>query len=318
MSCGYIETMTEHNSRLLGGNARTIVVFPANIGLFCKQPTHRELGRLPEVFERLWAVNDPLYAAFTESVPGRRACVERELAGDSALRSLFDSADAVRTPSDVAAITRRLDHSSADVETRLACKTIANTSLGNRGEPIALAKYAERTGARVRQPIHRFSRVCAVRPRRYILEIAGRIDGVVLHADKQEDAGVSEPCRVEHEHEWVGEACAEVIEVKTRTRNLFRDMSDNEKIQLAMYLEIFNADRGVLVEKFGDRIMTHHYVRDHAFYRHIIEGVCRFMDIFVKFLGSLEARQRYLALSDSSRCAAICEMIAGKRSRWLL
>lgn len=303
-------------SRQLGGNARTIVVYPANVGMLSKAPEKYERGRLPEVFERLWSTNDPLYAVLTSESPSRRAGVVRALADNERVRGIFERADLVETPSDVATICRDLDGCSVGLETRHACKTIANTRLGNAGENAALEMYATRSGLKLRQPIHRFSRICAIEPRRFIVEIAGRIDGIALVGDDP-DGSLAEPERVVRERDWFGKKILEVVEVKTRTQRLSKGMSDNERIQLAMYLEIFNADRGVLVEKFGDRLMCHHYCRNRKFYHQVIEGLCRFVRVFSLFLENFSARENYLKLGDAGRIHAICDMISGKKSKWL-
>jgi hypothetical protein len=116
---------------------------------------------------------------------------------------------------------------------------------------------------------------------------------------------------VADEQNWRGGCVKTVVEVKTRTRNLFGKIAQNERVQLEMYLQMLDAGRGVLVERLGEKMRTHHYVRDDGFYRDTMRALEQFANVFVDFLENHGARVRYTLLGESGRAAAVRELVSG-------
>jgi hypothetical protein len=311
------------NPRALGPRARTIVVFPASLALLSAPPSRQERERLPEAFERLWHQNDPNFERVAEHHPSRAEEVARAARRSPRAAAALARAAATESPRDIAALARALGTEPLSRGVRRACRTSANTSLGNRGELPTLERYAAMRGCVVRCPRHRFSMLASIDPARFVVEIRGRVDGVVL---AREGAGARPGGEVFPEEHvrppgapasavaaWMGANLDAVVEVKTRTRQLFGRPSRAELVQLNTYLTLLNARRGVLVERFGERVGTHEVFRDDALHARTMAGLRRFLVRFCEFLDDGAAQRRYLALPDRARARAVADLIVGER-----
>lgn len=308
----------DEQNRRLGAEVRTIVVYPGNMGTFTRRPTRKERERLAESFERLWHLNDPEYGEITRGCRSREESV-RTARRDPAVEEIHEEAQRARAPTDVAEVLRKLAGVEMPADAMRACRTAAYTSVGNAGESPALAHYAARYGVCVRQPRYRFAMICLVHTAQYVVEVRARVDGLVLVKDMPHPKG--DPVRpgalLRQERpadaaEWRGPNVATVVEAKTRTHGLFKGIARNERVQLEMYLQILQANRGVLVERFGAQMMVHQYVRSDDYYICVVSALRRFMDVFAGFLGSRPARRRYVQLHEAARAHAICDMIDGR------
>ena len=82
--------------------------------------------------------------------------------------------------------------------------------------------------------------VCTIEGTRY--DIVGRIDRIVSNED----------------------GTLTIVEIKNRTRGLFRNVRDYEDIQCQTYMEMLNIDRCKLIEQHNEDMMTHLIRRDKA------------------------------------------------------
>ena len=311
--------MADHeHPRLLGDRARTVVVYPGNLGSITHTPTPKEEARLPETFERLWHVNDPDFDAITRHCPSRGQQVMTAIRACPRAADIHAEAKTARAPRDVARVLGKLAQVALSPAARRECKTTAYTSVGNAGELPALNDYARMSGSVVRQPHHRFTMICLVDPRRYVVEVRGRVDGIVLARDEGGVPGVGPRERVDDPSLWQGAHIRTVVEAKTRTHMLYGKPSTNERVQLEMYLQILGTTRGVLVERLGGQnTIVHHYTRSDEFYAKLMGALARFMDVFVDFLEDAAARARYTTLTHGRKILAIVHMVEGRHSPFL-
>ena len=80
--------------------------------------------------------------------------------------------------------------------------------------------------------------VCTIGGTRY--DIVGRIDRIVANED----------------------GTLTIVEIKNRTRALFRNVRDYEDIQCQTYMEMLNIDNCKLIEQHNEDMLTHHIRRD--------------------------------------------------------
>jgi hypothetical protein len=280
--------------RKLSGRARTLVFYPGSIRTWITPPKKGQINRLPAAFEALWHPNDKSYARYAALCQSRESHVASELARGSDCygnyQDLFDRAAATETSRDIAALSREINALPSPVLKR-ACRTLANTTLGNKGESVGLRLFEDKFQAKVERPAERYSVICAVRPPDFILEVRGRVDGKA-----------------------VVDGRPTVLEVKTRTRQLFNHITDQERVQLEFYLRLLNYTHGMLIETHDGTIATHSYVRNDDFYRGVMGRLVDFAQRFMEFLDSHEARLRYVRLPEHQRAEFVAAMIRGEGS----
>jgi len=64
-----------------------------------------------------------------------------------------------------------------------------------------------------------------------------------------------------------------LVEIKNRTRRLFKKVPEYEYIQVQTYLQMLNLERARLVEQFNSQIMSHDIARDDDFWKEIIQSL---------------------------------------------
>jgi hypothetical protein len=64
-----------------------------------------------------------------------------------------------------------------------------------------------------------------------------------------------------------------LVEIKNRTRRLFKKVPEYEYIQVQTYLQMLNLERARLVEQFNSQIMSHDIARDDVFWKEIIQSL---------------------------------------------
>lgn len=276
--------------RKFSDRARTLVFYPGSIRTWITPPKRGQLGRLPAAFEALWHPNDKTYAKYASLCQSRESHVHAEMSRGmrrAEVQTLFDRAAATESSRDIAAISREINALPCPVLKR-ACRTLANTTLGNKGEPEGLRLFEDKFGTVAERPAERYSVICAVCPPDFILEVRGRVDGKA-----------------------VVDGRPTVLEVKTRTRQLFNHITDQERIQLEFYLRLLNYTHGMLIETHDGAIATHSYVRNDNFYRGVMGRLVGFARRFMEFLDSHEERLRYVLLREQQRAEFVAAMIRG-------
>lgn len=88
--------------------------------------------------------------------------------------------------------------------------------------------------------------VCTIEGTRY--DIVGRIDRIVANED----------------------GTLTVVEIKNRTRGLFKSVRDYENIQCQTYMEMLNIDACKLIEQHNEDMMTHHIRRDKDYWSNTV------------------------------------------------
>jgi hypothetical protein len=69
-----------------------------------------------------------------------------------------------------------------------------------------------------------------------------------------------------------------LVEIKNRTKRLFRKVPDYEYIQVQTYLQMLNLEHARLVEQFNSQIMSHDIDRDDEFWKEVmtcLESFCK-------------------------------------------
>ena len=69
-----------------------------------------------------------------------------------------------------------------------------------------------------------------------------------------------------------------LVEIKNRTKRLFRNVPDYEYIQVQTYLQMLNLERARLVEQFNSQVVSHDIERDDVFWSQevmpVLENFC--------------------------------------------
>jgi hypothetical protein len=266
-------------------DARTVVIYPANIGTFTTPPHGDALKHLPEAFEHLWHVNDPQYRNYALRCRSRDSVVQEAVA-EHGVDELFKKAASTETQADLHRITAPIDRLPPML--RQACRTVANTTLGTQREAYGLDLFAERYECVVERPANRFQAISAAAPS-YIVLVRGRVDGLTTIDGKKV-----------------------VLEVKTRTRRLTRRIGP-ERAQLEMYLRLLNCERGLLIETYGATMQVNEYRRNDEYYNALMGRLAQFVERFVVFLNSPAEKKRYADMCEQARQQYVARMITGSR-----
>lgn len=67
-----------------------------------------------------------------------------------------------------------------------------------------------------------------------------------------------------------------LVEIKNRTKRLFKKVPEYEYIQVQTYLQMLNLENARLVEQFNSQIMSHDIRRDDVFWKKVIDSVQNF------------------------------------------
>jgi len=62
-----------------------------------------------------------------------------------------------------------------------------------------------------------------------------------------------------------------LVEIKNRTKRLFRKVPDYEYIQVQTYLQMLNLERARLVEQFNSQVLSHDIERDDEFWKNVLK-----------------------------------------------
>lgn len=281
-----LQGTTKHH---FAGDAQTIIIYPGSVKTWTATPTAEERRRLPEAFERLWHSNDKDYMKYAELCRSRDKAIRNEI-GRKGLQEVFDQAARARTPKDLQELAPQID--ALPRELKRACKTVANTALGNNREARGLELFEEQYKVKATKPKERFTAIALVSTR-FIIQLRGRVDGLAEMNGK-----------------------TTVLEVKTRTRRLNRCITQ-ERPQLELYLRLLNCERAILIETYGETMQTHYYYRDDVYYENLIRRLKIFVEGFHKFLGSPSAKRAYTAMSEQARAEYVVKMIQGRPAKAL-
>lgn len=193
---------------------------------------------------------------------------------DQIAREAIESSDVAKSILEDALRFKSTNSSSVEQKTKAAMNQLQNTSGLGATELDAAKEYIRKTlftnhGIRHedttadKDPTLRTDdtfytyEVCTIEGTRY--DLVGRIDRIVANED----------------------GTLTIVEIKNRTRGLFKSVRDYENIQCQTYMEMINVETCKLIEQYNEDIMTHYIRRDNEYWsKTILPKLKNFCEFF--------------------------------------
>lgn len=91
-----------------------------------------------------------------------------------------------------------------------------------------------------------------------------------------------------------------LVEIKNRTKRLFRQLYPTERIQLQVYLQLLDIEKGKLVEQYNNEVNTIEVTRDREYWRtYIHPKLVEFATALIAILTDPVARDRYITAATA-------------------
>ena len=99
-----------------------------------------------------------------------------------------------------------------------------------------------------------------------------------------------------------------LVEIKNRTKRLYRQLYPTERIQLQVYLQMLDLEKGKLVEQYNDQVNTIEVARDREYWKTFIHPrLVEFSTTLINILTDPVARESYItaAITEDTCCIPI-------------